>query len=119
MLTRPARLLKLEAAILFIATLLLYSHLHLSWLLFAILFLVPDLSMLGYLSGPRTGSALYNLVHTYITPLIVFSVSRSFHLTSITAITLIWIAHIAIDRVLGYGLKYPTHFKDTHLQHLG
>ena len=118
MLTRPSILLKLEAALLFIATLLLYSHLHLSWLLFAILFLAPDLSMLGYLAGPRTGAALYNLAHTYATPLIVLATALRLHRTPFIAAALIWIAHIAIDRVLGYGLKYPTHFKDTHLQHL-
>lgn len=118
MLIRPALLLKLEAALLFIATLLLYSHLHLPWLLFAVLFLAPDLFMLGYLAGPRTGAAIYNLAHTYTTPLIVLAVALSLHRTPLTAISLIWTAHIAIDRVLGYGLKYPTHFKDTHLQHL-
>jgi len=31
---------------------------------------------------------------------------------------LIWLAHIGIDRALGYGLKYPTFFRDTHLQHV-
>jgi len=118
MLTRPAILLKLEAALLFVATLLFYSHLHLSWLLFAILFLAPDLSMLGYLAGPRTGAALYNLAHTYATPLIVLSAALSLHRTPFIAVALIWIVHIALDRVLGYGLKYPTYFKDTHLQHL-
>jgi hypothetical protein len=118
MLTRPARLLKLEDSILLIGILLLYSHLHLSWLLFAILFLAPDLFMLGYLTGPRIGAALYNLAHSYITPLILFSATFSLHRTSFTAVALIWIAHIALDRVLGFGLKYPTHFKDTHLQHV-
>jgi hypothetical protein len=29
---------------------------------------------------------------------------------------LIWLAHIGLDRTLGYGLKYPTFFEDTHLQ---
>ena len=33
-----------------------------------------------------------------------------------TQIALIWLAHIGVDRLLGYGLKYPTGFKDTHLQ---
>jgi hypothetical protein len=118
MLTRPARLLKLEDSIFFIGCLLLYSHLHLSWLLFAILFLGPDLFMLGYLFGPKTASALYNVAHTYITPALVLSSGIGFRHPQLVAVSLIWISHIAFDRVLGYGLKYPTHFKDTHLQHL-
>lgn len=116
MLTRPAILLKLEDAAIFYGILYAYSHLHLSWLFFAVLFLAPDLSMLGYLAGPRTGAALYNLAHTYATPLIVLAAALSLHRTPLTAISVIWIAHIALDRVLGFGLKYPTHFKDTHLQ---
>jgi hypothetical protein len=118
MFTRPAMLLKLEDAGIFSGILYAYSHLHLSWLLFAILFLAPDLSMLGYLTGPRAGAALYNLAHTYAAPLIILAAALSLHRTPLASISLIWIAHIAIDRVLGFGLKYPTHFKDTHLQHL-
>ena len=66
MLSRPALLLRVEDAVLLALTLLLYRDLHLSWILFAILFLAPDLSMLGYLAGPRLGSALYNLGHLLI-----------------------------------------------------
>lgn len=119
MLTRPALLLKLEDALVFTAILILYSRLHLSWLVFAVLFLTPDLSMLGYLAGPRTGSATYNFAHTYTLPLLLLAVALYRNTGVLLAISLIWNAHIAIDRVLGYGLKYPTHFKDTHLQHLG
>ena len=32
------------------------------------------------------------------------------------AVALAWFAHIGMDRLAGYGLKYPTDFKDTHLQ---
>ena len=31
----------------------------------------------------------------------------------------IWTAHIAMDRALGYGLKLPTGFTDTHLGRIG
>ncbi|WP_260704828.1 DUF4260 domain-containing protein [Edaphobacter flagellatus] len=118
MLTRPSHLLKLEDALLFLAILFVYFHLHLSWLLFAILFLAPDLFMLGYLSGPRTGSAIYNLAHTYFLPILLAAIGFYRSTSLLLTIALIWASHIAFDRVLGYGLKYPTHFKDTHLQHL-
>jgi hypothetical protein len=118
MLTRPALLLKLEDASLLIAAILLYHHLHFSWLLFAILFLAPDLFMLGYLLNPRTGAALYNLGHTLTIPLFLLLIASITHHPVLAAISFIWVAHITADRVLGYGLKYPAHFKDTHLQHL-
>jgi hypothetical protein len=118
MLTRPSALLRFEEALLLILTLFAYQHLHASWLLFAILFLTPDLSMLGYVANPRVGAATYNLVHTLTLPLVLLLISymQQWHL--ILTLALIWTAHIAFDRLLGYGLKYPTFFKDTHLQHL-
>jgi hypothetical protein len=118
MFTRPALLLKFEDTCLLIAATLLYLHLHFSGLLFAILFFAPDLSMLGYLVNPRTGSAIYNLGHTLALPIILFVIAYATQHQLLTAIALIWIAHIAFDRLLGYGLKYPTFFKDTHLQHI-
>jgi Domain of unknown function (DUF4260) len=118
MLNQPPLLLKAEEATLLIASLFAYHHLHASWLLFAILFLTPDLFMLGYLINPRIGSATYNLAHTLFLPIALALIAWSTQHELLTAIALIWIAHIALDRLLGYGLKYPTHFKDTHLQHI-
>lgn len=118
MFTRPALLLKIEEAVLLVATILLYRHLHFSWLLFALIFLAPDLFMLGFLSGPRLGAALYNLGHTLFIPLALFIAAYCTHRSLLVAISIIWISHIAADRLLGYGLKYPTQFKDTHLQRI-
>jgi hypothetical protein len=118
MLTRPTILLRIEEATLLILTLFAYRHLHASWLLFAILFLTPDLFMFGYLINPRIGAATYNLAHTLTLPFALLLTSYIEHWPLISAIALIWAAHIALDRLLGYGLKYPTYFKDTHLQHV-
>jgi hypothetical protein len=118
MLTRPLLLLKLEDACLFVATLALYHHLHSSWLLFGILFLAPDLFMFGYRLNARVGSALYNVGHFLLIPLVFFATALVFHHPTLAAIALIWMAHIFFDRLLGFGLKYPTQFKDTHLQHI-
>src|SRR6266550_1697628 len=117
MLTRPSLLLRIEDAILLLATLFAYQHLHYSWLLFAILFLTPDLFMLGYLANVHLGAAIYNLAHTFTLPLAFLFLSYIQHWRLAQTIALIWTAHIAFDRLLGYGLKYPTYFKDTHLQH--
>src|SRR6059058_4358124 len=118
MLTRPSLLLRTEEAALFLATLYSYRHLHFSWLLFAIFFLTPDLFMLGYLLNVRAGAAIYNLAHTLTLPLAVFFLSYLQHWRLAACMALIWTAHIAFDRLVGYGLKYPTYFKDTHFQHL-
>lgn len=118
MLTRPALLLRMEEAGLLTAAVLLYAHLHFSWLLFVVLFLAPDLFMLGYLANSQAGAALYNLGHFLFVPLALLLVGCGTQRTSLTAIALIWAAHIAFDRMLGYGLKYPAQFKDTHLQHV-
>jgi hypothetical protein len=118
MFTRPALLLRIEEASLLTAALLLYAHLHFSWPLFAALFLAPDLFMLGYLANPRFGSTVYNLGHVLFTPLALFAFACVAHHRLPAAISIIWFSHIAFDRMLGYGLKYPAHFKDTHLQHI-
>jgi uncharacterized protein DUF4260 len=118
MLARPSLLLRIEEALVLILTLFAYQHLHSSWLLFAILFLTPDIFMLGYLLNVRVGAAIYNLAHTLTLPLALLLLSYSQHWHLALALALIWIAHIAFDRLLGYGLKYPTFFKDTHLQHI-
>jgi hypothetical protein len=118
MFTRPAWLLRLEEAGLLPAAVLFYVHFHFSWLLFGVLFLAPDLFMLGYLAGPRVGAAIYNLGHFLLVPLGLFFVGYSTHRSLLMAIGIIWAGHIAFDRLLGYGLKYPAHFKDTHLQHV-
>ncbi|HEX3374051.1 MAG TPA: DUF4260 domain-containing protein [Edaphobacter sp.] len=118
MLTRPSTLLRTEEAALLILILFTYQHLNYSWLLFALLFLTPDLFMLGYLLNTRIGAATYNLVHTLTLPLALLILSYLQHWRLVTSIALIWTAHLAFDRLLGYGLKYPTYFKDTHLQHL-
>jgi hypothetical protein len=108
----------MEEACLLIAALLLYVHLHFSWLLFGVLFLAPDIFMLGYLANARGGAAIYNLGHVVCVPLGVFALAWATHRSLAMAIAIIWFSHIAFDRLLGYGLKYPTRFKDTHLQHV-
>jgi hypothetical protein len=86
---------------------------------FAALFLAPDLTMLAYLGGPKTGAMVYNLAHTYA--LVASLALASFFLGSAvaSALGLIWIAHIGLDRMLGYGLKYLSGFGDTHLGRIG
>ncbi|SEG55119.1 protein of unknown function [Bryocella elongata] len=115
---KPAVLLRGEDAFLLAAALFAYGHLHLSWVLFAVLFLAPDLLMVGYLLNVRAGATLYNVGHVLFLPLLVLGAGYVTGCMEMVAVGLIWFSHIELDRMLGFGLKYPTTFKDTHLQHL-
>lgn len=111
----PRPLLHLEGAAVLTASLFAYQRSHGSWLQFTLLFLLPDLAMLGYLAGVRVGAITYNAVHTYVGPLVLAGYSFGSNRPAIVSLSLIWIAHTGLDRMLGFGLKYPTRFNDTHL----
>ena len=109
--------LRLEGAAVAALAVFLYAAADHSWLLFALLILAPDLSFAGYLFGPPAGAVAYNVLHSYIAPATLAIVLLL--LGAPTAIPLIWAAHIGVDRLAGYGLKYPTAFHDTHLGRIG
>ena len=111
----PGRLLRLEGLALFVGALVVYFDQGFGWLALLILFLVPDLSFAGYLAGPRIGAWAYNTFHTTVGPIALAAVGVVSDTDWCVQLALIWLAHIGLDRVLGYGLKYPTAFKDTHL----
>lgn len=115
-LVQPAVMLRLEGAALLATSVMLYWVNGGSWLLFALLLLAPDLSTLGYLAGPRIGAAVYNVFHAYPLPAVLGAFGLLGGSSLALAAALIWFAHIGMDRLLGYGLKYPTGFKDTHLR---
>jgi hypothetical protein len=115
----PKILLRFEGAALLAAASFAYWRLDASWGLFALLFLVPDLSLLGYLAGPRVGAIAYNAAHTTIGPLALGAVGLFFDNALLLQLALIHLAHIGFDRALGYGLKYGTAFGDTHLCRIG
>jgi hypothetical protein len=107
-------LLRIEGLVLLAGSLLLYAQNRGEWWVFLALLLAPDVSMLGYLRGPAVGGAVYNLFHNYLPPavLALYGVLSG---NQALLLALIWLAHIGMDRLLGYGLKYSSGFKDTHL----
>ena len=115
---KVSRMLRLEGLIVLAGALASYAMLGGNGLLFVVLLLAPDLSALGYLVDVRTGALTYNFVHTYVVPGILFALGYAMSAPLAIQIALIWFAHIGMDRALGFGLKYPTEFKDTHLQHV-
>ena len=112
-------LLRLEGVAALAVAVALYAHAGFSWPIFALLLLSPDLSMLAYFAGPRAGAAVYNVAHTYAVALPLVLAGFFAALPALTAAGLILIAHIGLDRALGYGLKYSTAFGDTHLGRSG
>ena len=116
--TRPGVLLRIEGAVLLALSVLLYWLNGGSWVLFGLLFLAPDVSMLGYVVGTRVGAVVYNVFHTYALPAALAGYGLVGGSTVAVSAALIWFAHIGMDRMLGYGLKYPSGFKDTHLGRL-
>jgi uncharacterized protein DUF4260 len=116
MLNKPGILLRIEGFAVLVSSVIFYWAWDYGWILFAILLLAPDISIAGYLIGPKVGASAYNLVHTLAVPLLLMAFSVLTMRLWFVPYGLIWTAHIAMDRVLGFGLKYPTNFKDTHLQ---
>jgi hypothetical protein len=112
-------IIRLEWAVVAVAAVVFYASTGASWWLFAVLILTPDLSMFGYLGGPRIGAIAYNALHILIVPLLLLLAGHLSGNAAAIAVALIWIAHIAIDRALGYGLKLSTGFQDTHLGRIG
>jgi hypothetical protein len=113
-----ALLLKAEAVLALGAALAAYGYFGFSWWLFAALILAPDLSAIGYAFGIRAGTWAYDLAHTYVAPAALAALGFVLHEPLPMALAAIWAAHIAGDRVVGYGLKFASGWKDTHLSRL-
>jgi hypothetical protein len=112
-------ILKSEAFVFLITAIWAYSVVSVSWWMFFILLFTPDLFMVGYFKNSKIGALIYNIGHTYIVPFLLLLIFWIFPIAVLLPISIIWIAHISMDRILGYGLKFDTNFKDTHLGHIG
>jgi hypothetical protein len=113
----PRIVVRAENLAVFVAALLAYAQLGAGWGLFCALFLLPDLSMLGYLAGARAGAVSYNAAHSYVGPALLALLGLA--VPGVWPWVALWVAHIGFDRALGYGLKYSSAFGDTHLGRVG
>jgi hypothetical protein len=112
-------ILRIESAAIAVVGIVFYLSASGPPLLLVPALLAPDLSMLGYLAGPRVGAVTYNLVHNWATAAILALlaiVTRELWPLLAGAVVA---AHVGMDRALGYGLKLPTSFQDTHLGRIG
>ena len=113
------RILKIEELAMFLGGIVAFSFLNFEWWWFLVLFFVPDIGMLGYLYGDKTGAAIYNLWH-HKGLAIAIGVAGIFLADEILQLTgIILFSHASFDRMLGYGLKYDNGFKFTHLGEIG
>jgi hypothetical protein len=115
----PRLWLRVEGATLLIGAIVAYSTTDRAWWLVPLTLLLPDLTMIGYLGSTRIGAYLYNLGHSTPLPAAVVAIGWWQDESLLAALGLVWLAHIGLDRLIGYGLKYDDHFQHTHLGRLG
>lgn len=111
--------LRLEGLAAFGFGLVLFGASGGNWLLAIPLLLLPDVSAAGYLAGPRIGTFSYNLVHNWSLGLGALAGGLVLASPILQLIAAILIAHVGMDRAVGYGLKLPSSFHDTHLGRMG
>lgn len=115
------QLLKLEEAAQVAAAIvaLYFMPFHFAWCVWVGLFLLPDVSMIGYFGGPRVGSVVYNIVHHKALGILFVLAGLIINNETVQLAGLLLFAHSAFDRMLGYGLKLPDSFQHTHLGMVG
>lgn len=112
-------ILKLEELGLFILGIYLFSLLDYQWWWFLVLILAPDLSMIGYAFGNKSGAFFYNVFHHKGIAILLYIIGCYLKIEIIQLIGIILFSHSAMDRIFGYGLKYESGFKYTHLGEIG
>ncbi len=112
---------RVEGGLVFVAALVLYGQMTpvLPWWAALLVFFAPDLSFFAYGAGTRIGAWVYNLAHVYALGVGLLALGGLLGLPLLSALGALWLAHSGFDRMLGYGLKAQTGFKDTHLGRLG
>lgn len=115
----PRAVLRLEGIAVLITSLVGYAVQGGSWLLLPVVLFLPDLLMVGYMASTRLGATVYNLGHTYVMPCALAVIGAAVHDGALLTVACVWAAHIGMDRALGYGLKYPDAFRNTHLGIIG
>lgn len=112
-------LIKLEEASLLILGIFMFSTLDMNWWLFVALFFVPDLSMLGYLSGPKSGAWMYNMIHHRGIAVMIYLAGVFIKNEALQFSGILLFSHSSFDRMFGYGLKHEKGFHFTHLGTIG
>ncbi len=109
----------MEELALFALGVIFFSTLGYSWWTFWGLLLTPDIGMLGYLMNSKVGAASYNLFHHRGIAVVVGLIGYVASIPLLTLAGTILFTHAAMDRLVGYGLKYSDNFAHTHLGLIG
>ncbi len=109
-------IVRLEGLAVFLTSVLFYFLIDGNFFLFILLLFIPDISMIGYLRDKKLGSIAYNLMHNYVLALIGICLGALLAVPIFVYLGLILLAHVGIDRFFGFGLKYGSSFKATHIQ---
>ena len=112
----PRLLLRAEGIAVAAAAVALYFYADHPWWLLVALALAPDVALLAFAAGPRIGAVAYNAAHTYLFPVALAALGVVAEADWPVRVGLIWLMHIGVDRAVGYGLKYPSGPKETHIQ---
>ncbi|MBB6236570.1 hypothetical protein HDC90_001182 [Pedobacter sp. AK013] len=113
------KIIAIEEMGMFLLAVFAFSKLSFHWWVFPALLLVPDLSMLGYLAGPKVGAWFYNVFHHKTIAIVIFLMGFYYQLPILQLSGIVLFAHSCMDRALGYGLKYSDAFNHTHLGLIG
>jgi hypothetical protein len=112
-------ILKLEELAMFMLALYLFSFINYPWWLFAVLFLTPDIGILGYLVNTKFGAFAYNVFHHKGIAILFYIAGMILNIPVLMFTGLLLFAHSSFDRIFGYGLKYSDNFKNNHLGLIG
>ena len=112
-------ILKLEETLMFVLGIYLFSLLDYQWWWFLVLILAPDIGMLGYLFGNKIGAFCYNAFHHKGLAIAIYLVGIYLSLPLLQLAGIILFSHASMDRIVGYGLKFESGFKYTHLGEIG
>lgn len=112
------KMIALEYLIAFLVSVFFYWYFAFSFLYFFLLLFLPDITMLGYIVNTKIGALFYNIGHSLVVPAILVIIGFITVAPPLLMATIIWLAHIFLDRMLGYGLKYDDAFSKTHLQQI-
>lgn len=113
------KIIALEEAAMLVLSIVLFSQLSFAWWWYLVLILAPDLSMLGYAVNTRVGAMAYNLFHHKAVAIVVYIGGLYLRNEVVQMVALILFGHSSMDRMLGYGLKFPDSFQNTHLGLIG
>lgn len=111
--------LKIEELAQFILGIVLFSLLDYAWWWFLVLILTPDIGAIGYLINAKIGAFTYNLFHNKAIAITLGICGFYLDISVLILIGVILFSHAALDRIFGYGLKYPDSFKNTHVGIIG